>query len=174
MGYSEEKETLRKAAESAEALISQLEEKRQKFNQKIDVKLDPLRRILEAWESFSGKKPKFLLSPPSEQLARKRVRRGQVDQHINSVLRENILLSEPEIRETIKGVFKINYGRSTVYSALVRGQGKGKYEEKDNKWRMKQNRPTVNPNPLGSRLIPSGIQLPEEEENEEGSPELQL
>ena len=180
MTQNDEKETLRIAAESAQRLIRQLEEKRATYNAKIEAKIQPLIRMVEAWESFSGKKSKTVFLSTKSKGTRQRVRRGQVDNHIFTVLWEDKILSEPDIREAVNARFGCSYPRSTIYSALVRGQGKGKYIEQHTKWR-------INPKskisaeftiPIESykhiTLNPNETEQSESEENEMGRSELQL
>ncbi len=127
-----ERETLRQAAEAAQALLPKAEQDRARAVATIE----RLRAVVSAWEAISGKRPKKPEESASGEVAPK-VKRGQVAEHVEAILRSGGDYEEPEIRKLIAERFHVTYGRPSIYSALRRGIKPGKYELKEGRWRIK-------------------------------------
>src|SRR6059036_1646271 len=108
-----EKQTLKKAAESAAAMLVQLEKQRER----IDERIAKLQRVIEAWDSLSGRRkpPARVATEPTIQ-DQPRVRRGQVGKHIDAVLADGREFDERELLDQITRRFGVIYNRGTVYS----------------------------------------------------------
>lgn len=128
----EEREAIRRAAESAASIVQKLEKERDALQDRID----RLKSVIEAWEGMSGKRLfKTSNNGTAETVLEKPVR-GQVSAHIDAILETGGEFKESELRMLIAERFHIIYGRSTVYSTLCRGQKANKYEHDGKKWRL--------------------------------------
>jgi hypothetical protein len=130
-----EREILRHAAEAAAAILPKLEQDRAD----LDERIASLKAAIAAHEAASGKRSRKLLqttavSGPSDTA---KVKRGQVAQHVESILQGGGDYEEPELRKLIHQRFGVAYGRPSIYSVLRRGLKAGRYEQKEKRWRMK-------------------------------------
>lgn len=129
-----EKEALRQAAEAARGLL----EKAEKERTKIEATIARLKAVIAAWEEVSGKRPKRAgEAPAGEETPKASVKRGQVAEHVDTILRSGGDYEEPELRKLIAQRFSVAYGRPSIYSALRRGARADKYEQKEGRWRVK-------------------------------------
>lgn len=133
-----EREAIRQAAEAATTLVEKLERDRTA----IDERIASLRAVISAWESLSSKRPRrTAISPaPGKGNSTDKIKRGQVVEHIDSILKDGAY-KEPELRKLIAERFQVAYNRSTVYSALRRGEKDERYEQDSKRWRLKTKGP---------------------------------
>ncbi|MFQ5827533.1 MAG: hypothetical protein ACE5JD_00055 [Candidatus Methylomirabilia bacterium] len=107
----------------------------------LDDRIASLRAAIAAWEAISGKRPRKSPTPASaesaEAIPSHPIKRGQVAQHIDAILKAGGDYDEPDLRKAIFDRFNVVYGRPTIYSALRRGRKIGRYEQKEKRWRMK-------------------------------------
>ena len=134
---SDEMEILRQAAEVATSVLPRLEKERAE----IDKHIANLRSLLSTWESLTGDMTETTSSVP--EIQPQRAPKGEINRYIDSILGDGIGYREPEIRATIAQRFGAEYGRSTSYAALRRGEREGKYIKDGELWRLKRFEPTI-------------------------------
>jgi len=130
----EEREAIRRAAESAASIMPKLEKEREVLKDRID----RLRLVIEAWEAMSGKRLLKTTNNEAVGTVPEKPTRGQAAAHIDTILQAGGDFEEPELRSLIAERFHVEYRRSTVYSALRRGRDTNKYEQDDKKWRIRK------------------------------------
>ena len=128
-----ERTTIRQAAKAATAMLPRL--KRERAN--LDQRMASLETIILAYGVLTGKRQNTTpaaTTPPSPN----RVKRGQVVDHIDTILRSEAAYDEPTIRQKMAECFEIAYKRSTVYSTLRRFKDKKYvYDETTKLWKLK-------------------------------------
>lgn len=125
----EEREAIRRAAESAASILPKLEKEREALKDRID----KLRAVTEAWEALSSKRSLRTTTNGTVGTVLEKPARGQVSAHIDAILATGGEFKESELRKMIAEQFHVEYQRSTVYSTLRRAN---KYEHDGKKWRL--------------------------------------
>ena len=126
-----EREAFRISADAASKLLVSLRQQKEKLERRIS----NLQAVVDAWDSLSGKR-KGESSDSSEAEVRVRVKKGQVPQHIEEILRGGHEYEEPELRKAITDRFGVSYTRATVYTSLRRGIKAHKYVQNGKKWSL--------------------------------------
>lgn len=129
----EERDALKKAAETAKSILPKLQA--QKLL--VDDRIAKFQAVIDAWESISGRRSRTEASQASDGSVlqiRKRMPKGQVVKDIDQVLSAGGEYEEPELREAITEKVGVTYKRATIYTCLRRGQKIHKYLLKDKKW----------------------------------------
>lgn len=128
-----ERTTIRHAAKAAIAMLPRL--KRMRAN--LDQRMASLEAVISAYGALTGNRHNTTPAatiPPSPN----RVKRGQVVEHIDTILRSEAAYDEPTIRQKMAECFEIAYKRSTVYSTLRRFKDKKYvYDETTKLWKLK-------------------------------------
>jgi hypothetical protein len=131
-----ERESFRQAAEIATARIPKLQAKQKQLAEQITA----FQSMIDAYEMLCGKRrPATGENGTGDQElpARKkpRAKKGIVTEQIEEALGDSSLLEVVELRDKIERIHGKHYGRSTIYTALNRGEGT-KFQRQGNKWRM--------------------------------------
>jgi hypothetical protein len=103
----------------------------------LDQRMASLEAVISAYEAFTGKRQNTT-SAATSPTSPNRVKRGQVVEHIDTILRSEAAYDEPTIRQKMAECFEVAYKRSTVYSTLRRFKDKKYvYDETTKLWKMK-------------------------------------
>jgi hypothetical protein len=128
-----ERTTIRHAAEAATAMLPRLKQARADLDQR----MASLEAVISAYGALTGKRQNTTPAATSP-TSPNRVKRGQVVEHIDTILRSEAAYDEPTIRQKMAECFEIAYKRSTVYSTLRRFKDKKYvYDETTKLWKMK-------------------------------------
>ena len=128
-----ERTTIRQAAKAAMAMLPRL--KRQRAD--LDQRMASLEAVISAYGALTGTRHN---TTPAAAIptSPNRVKRGQVVEHIDTILRSEAAYDEPTIRQKMAECFEIAYKRSTVYSTLRRFKDKKYvYDETTKRWKLK-------------------------------------
>jgi hypothetical protein len=123
----DERSKFRDAAEAARAMLVKLQTKAAEIQEEIA----RCEHAIEVNEMLSGQR-----KARSAESSKKRGKKGQIAKHIDAVLADGSVMTEPEIRSKIKEIFGEDYGRATVYTALWRGGQEHKYLKDGKKWKL--------------------------------------
>jgi C4-dicarboxylate-specific signal transduction histidine kinase len=128
-----ERTTIRHAAEAATAMLPRLKQARADLDQR----MASLEAVISAYGALTGKRQNTTPAATSP-TSPNRVKRGQVVEHIDTILRSEAAYDEPTIRQKLAECFEVAYKRSTVYSTLRRFKDKKYvYDETTKLWKMK-------------------------------------
>jgi hypothetical protein len=130
-----ERESFRQAAEIASAKIPKLQAKQKEIAEQITA----FQAMIDAYEMLCGKRRPANENGTVEQQVpsakKQRAKKGLVTEQIEEALGDSSELEVVELRDKIERMHGKHYGRSTIYTALNRGEGK-KFQRQGNKWRM--------------------------------------
>jgi hypothetical protein len=134
---NDEREKFRSAADAARAMLVKLRSEAVAIQEKIAT----CEHIIKADELFSGRRKAETESDSGDGAAatkdvKKRGKKGEVGKHIDAVLADGSSMDEPTIRQKIKEVFNVNYGRATVYTNLRRGRDEHRYIKNGTMWKL--------------------------------------
>ncbi len=128
-----ERTTIRHAAEAAAAMLPRLKRERAKLDQRIA----SLEAVISAYGALTGKRQNTTPAATTP-ASPKRGKRGQVVEHIDTILRSEAAYDEPTLRQKLAECFEVAYKRSTVYSTLRRFQDKKYvYDATTKLWKLK-------------------------------------
>ena len=129
-----ERTTIRQAAKAATAMLPRL--KRARAN--LDQRMASLEAVISAYGALTGKRQNTTPRAAAMPTSPNRLKRGQVVEHIDTILRSEAAYDEPTIRQKMAECFEIAYKRSTVYSTLRRLKDKKYvYDETTKLWKLK-------------------------------------
>jgi hypothetical protein len=130
-----ERESFRQAAEIATAKIPKLQAKQKELAEQIAA----FQAMIDAYEMLCGKRRPVASEDGAEQQVlppkKHRAKKGLVTEQIEEALGDSSVLEVVELRDKIERMHGKHYGRSTIYTALNRGEGT-KFQRQGNKWRM--------------------------------------
>ncbi len=128
-----ERTTIQHAAEAATAMLPRLKQERANLDQR----MASLEAVISAYGALTGKRQNTTPAATTP-TSPNRVQRGQVVEHIDTILRSEAAYDEPTIRQKMAECFEVAYKRSTVYSTLRRFKDKKYvYDETTKLWKMK-------------------------------------
>lgn len=148
MNGSTPEQILKQASEAAAAIIPALEAERTTLManlQELDFKISQLRSLVSAYPieavanvstaSLEESKPlQESMFEDAQTRHSNKAPRGQLNQHIATVLSPVTPMSAKQIKDALESSFKIDYNRSSIHQTLQRGLKSGKFSCSNNLW----------------------------------------